>query len=566
MLDLARPVFTVEWPTFDQEIVLTFDIRAVLLLIVLVLAGCMPAKKAQGPEVPGVSGVASQDAGQGLSQDASAGSGAKSPEVCGPAEDVDPIDILQDREDIPDADSLSAEEQKILDTEISFHVGLDTEENEDVQRYFHFFTHVQRGTMDGWLKRAQRYLPHIRERFLAEGLPEDLIYLPFAESGFNTFAHSRSGASGVWQFMPRTAMNYGLIVNPWVDERRDPYKSTEAAIKYLKKLYADFGDWSLALAAYNAGEGAIGRALKKTGTEDFFSLCEASDDLKKETKLYVPKFLALVKVARNLEKLGFEPLDMTRRLAPPVQLRAKPGTDLLALSRSLGMDWKSFRELNPSFRKQEAPPSHSVNVAVPGHLVAKAQEFLTRPVTPRQTQYASYRVKPGDTWWAISKKYNVSVADLQRDNSAGKTKKLKVGQVLRIPGQEALSESATARKWASKRANYLVRQGDTVWSIARQFKIDPSTLLKANGLEKGSVIRPGQKLFVPDAGSVETRTAQAQADAVRRDMVSYQVRPGDSLWGIAKRFGVTTAELQSWNKLAKNSHIRPGDRLKVYAR
>jgi membrane-bound lytic murein transglycosylase D len=565
MLDLARLFFGVEWPTFDQEIVLTVDIRAVLLLIVLVLAGCMPAKKAQGPEAS-VPGVASQEAGQGRTQDASAESGAQSAEICGPVEDVDPLDILQDREDIPDADSLSAEEQKILDTEISFHVGLDTEENEDVQRYFHYYTHVQRGTMEGWLKRAQRYLPHIRARFLAEGLPEDLIYLPFAESGFNPFAYSRSGASGVWQFMPRTATNYGLTVNAWVDERRDPYKSTEAAIKYLKKLYADFGDWSLALAAYNAGEGAIGRALKKTGTEDFFSLCEASDDLKKETKLYVPKFLALVKVARNLEKLGFEPLDVTKRFAMPAELKVRPGTDLLALSQSLGMDWKSFRELNPSFRKQEAPPSRSVNVAVPGHLVAKAQEFLKRPVTPRQTQYASYRVKPGDTWWAISKKYNVSVADLQRDNNAGKTKTLKVGQSLRIPGQEVASESASARKWASKRANYLVRQGDTVWSIARHFKIDSATLLKANGLGKASVIKPGQKLFVPDAGSVETKVAQAKADAVRRDTVNYQVRPGDSLWGIAKRFGVTTAELQSWNKLAKNSHIRPGDRLKVYTR
>jgi len=547
---------------------LTVYIRGVLLLIVLVLAGCMPAKKAQVPAVPGAPGVASQDAGQGQSQDASAAAGYKVSDVYGPDEDVDPLDVLQDREDIPDADSLSAEEQKILDTEISFHIGLDTEENADVQRYFHYYTHVHRGTMEGWLKRAQLYLPYIRERFLAEGLPEDLIYLPFAESGFNTFAVSRAGACGVWQFMPRTAINYGLVVDSWVDERRDPYKSTEAAIKYLKKLYADFGDWSLALAAYNAGEGAIGRALKKTGTEDFFSLCEASEDLKQETKLYVPNFLALVKVARNLEQLGFASLDMEKRTAAPVQLKAKPGTDLLALSSSLGIDWKSFRELNPSLRKQEAPPSRSVNVAVPGHLVAKAQEFLRRPVTPRQTQYATYRVKPGDTWWGLSKKYNVPVADLQKANEGGKTKNLKVGQSLRIPGQSGGGESSVAdtRKWASKRANYLVRQGDTIWSIAKQFKVDQSSLLKANGLQSSSTLKVGQKLFVPDAGSVETRTAKAQTDAVRSELVNYQVRQGDSLWGIAKRFGVTPSDLQSWNKLAKNTHIRPGDTLKVYAR
>jgi membrane-bound lytic murein transglycosylase D len=545
---------------------LTVYIRGVLLLIVLVLAGCMPAKKAQGPAVPGVPGVASQDAGQGRAQDASPVSGYRTSDVYGPAEDVDPLDVLQDREDIPDADSLSAEEQKILDTEISLHIGLDTEENADVQRYFHYYTHVHRGTMEGWLKKAQLYLPHIRERFLAEGLPEDLIYLPFAESGFNTFAVSRAGACGVWQFMPRTAINYGLVVDSWVDERRDPYKSTEAAIQYLKKLYVDFGDWSLALAAYNAGEGAIGRALKKTGTEDFFSLCEASEDLKQETKLYVPKFLALVKVARNLEQLGFASLDMEKRTAAPAQLKVKPGTDLLALSGALGMDWKSFRELNPSFRKQEAPPSRSVNVAVPGHLVAKAQDFLKRPVTSRQTQYASYRVKPGDTWWGISKKYSIPVADLQVVNADGKTKNLKVGQSLRIPGQASGSSVADAQMWASKRANYLVRQGDSIWSIAKQFKVDPASLLKANGLQSSSILKVGQKLFVPDAGSVETRTAKAQTDAVRNELVNYRVRQGDSLWGIAKRFGVTPSELQGWNKLARNTHIRPGDTLKVYAR
>jgi len=546
---------------------LTFDIRGVLLLIMLVLAGCMPAKKAQGPSDLGAPSAASRNAGTELTQDASVASGYDAPEAYGPDEDVDPLDVLQDGDDLPEAESLSPEEQKILDTQISFHIGLDTEENADVQRYFQYYTHVHRGTMVGWLKRAQRYLPHIRERFLAEGLPEDLIYLPFAESGFNPFAQSRSGACGVWQFMPRTALNYGLTVDKWVDERRDPHKSTEAAIAYLKKLYADFGDWSLALAAYNAGEGTIGRALKKTGTEDFFSLCEASEDLKKETKLYVPKFLALVKVARNLEKLGFEPLDLEKRLIAPVQLKAKPGTDLLALAQSLGMDWKSFRELNPSFRKQEAPPARSVKVAVPGHLVAKAEDFLKRPVVQRQIQYASYRVKPGDTWWGISKEYKVSVADLQKANSGSRTKTLRVGQSLRIPGQGLVPGSgsvADARKWASKRANYLVRQGDTLWSIAKQFKTDPSSLLKANGLRSSSVLKIGQKLYVPDAGSADVKVAKAHADAVRRELVNYKVRPGDSLWGIAKRFGVTPSDLLSWNNLAKNGHIRPGDRLKVY--
>lgn len=551
---------------------MTVDIRVILLVVVLVLAGCMPAKKAQGPSMaePAVP-VTRQDAERGQTPGASDTSCANTAETAIQDEDVDPLDVLQDREELPEAEAeaLSAEEQKILDTETSFHVGLDTEENADVQRYFHYYTHAHRGTMEGWLKRAQRYLPHIRERFLAEGLPEDLIYLPFAESGFNPFALSRSGASGVWQFMPQTAINYGLSVDNWVDERRDPYKSTEAAIKYLKKLHEDFGDWSLALAAYNAGEGAIGRALKKTGTEDFFSLCEASGDLKQETKLYVPKFLALVKVARNLEKLGFEPLDLEKRAAAPVYLQAKPGTDLLGLAQNVGMDWKSFRELNPTFRKQEAPPSRSVRVALPGHLVAKAEEYLKRPVTPKRSEYASYKVKPGDTWWGISKKLNVPVAALQDANKASGNKTLGVGQSLRIPGRGPVEKPevvADAKKWASKRANYVVQQGDTVWSIAKQFKTDPSTLLQSNGLKTSSTLKVGQKLFVPDAGTAEVKVAKAKADAVRQELVSYQIRPGDSLWNIAKRFGVTPGELRSWNKLAENAPLRPGDHIRVFTR
>ena len=542
---------------------MTFHIRVFLLVVLLAMAGCMPAKNARGPVTaePGVPAVANRDAGNAT--DASGACGNGGTEMSAQEDGLEPLDA---REDLSEAEGLSPEERKILDTELPFHAGLDTQGNVDVQRYFHYYTHVHRGTMDGWLKRAQRYLPHIRQRFLAEGRPEDLIYLPFAESGFNPFAVSRAGACGVWQFMPQTAINNGLVVDGWVDERRDPYKSTEAAITYLKKLYAEFGDWPLALAAYNAGEGAVGRALKKTGSEDFFTLCETSEDLKQETKLYVPKFLALVKIARNLDKLGFEPLDLDRRTTQHARLRVKPGTDLLGLARNMGMDWKTFRELNPSFRKQEAPPSRSVYVDVPGDLVAKAEEYLKRPVAPKKVEVASYRVRPGDTWWSVAKKHGVAVNDLQAANTA---KKLSVGQTLRIPGtvgQAADSEVAEARVWATKRANYAVRQGDTVWSIARQFNTDPATLLKANGLQKNAVLKVGQKIFVPDAGIAEQKTAMVQADSVRKEMVSYQVRAGDNLWSIARRFGVTPDDLREWNKLAANAQLRPGDQIKVYSR
>ncbi len=529
------------------------DIRTVLFAVIFMVVGCMPAKHASGP----IAAVPMAQEGQlGLGNE----------EYSTSTEDIDPLDILPEQESLSNADPLSPDEQHILDTELSFHVGLNTDENADVQRYFHQYAHKHRRTMEEWLQRAQLYLPHIRERFLAEGLPEDLIYLPFAESGFNPFALSKAGACGMWQFMPQTGVNFGLTVNAWVDERRDPYASTEAAITYLKKLYQMFDDWSLALAAYNAGEGTIGRALEKTGAEDYFSLCARSNQIATETKLYVPKFLALVKIARNLEALGFTPIDWDVRQAPLVKLQAKPGTDLLALASALGMDWKAFREMNPILRKQEAAPK-GVTIAVPGHLVASAQAYLQRPIMVAQRAATSggYKVRSGDSWWSIAKKHGLTVAQLQKANHSSTKQVLQVGKVLAIPGGSGSDSSlADTRKWAERRANYIVQQGDSIWSIAREFKTDPTTLLQANGLTAKSTLKIGQKIFIADAGSVATKEIRTKADAVRKELVSYKVRPGDSLWGIAKKFDISLDQLCQWNKLAKNAAIRPGDKLTLY--
>lgn len=547
---------------FDQENILRVDVRIALLAAMLVLVGCMPAKHAAGP---GTTAMTKQDA---LMSDRA--SGLCNQHLSSPSfssEDTDPVDILPEREPLADSGPLSPEDQDILDTEISFPVGLNTEENADVQRYFHEYAHKHRQTMEEWLKRAQLYLPYIRERFVAEGLPEDLIYLPFAESGFNPFALSRAGASGLWQFMPKTGTNLGLTVNAWIDERRDPYASTEAAIVYLKRLHQIFDDWSLALAAYNAGSGTIGKALEQTGTEDYFSLCAASKKLSEETKVFVPRFLALVKIARNLEVLGFEPIDWDRRPAPLAKLQAKPGTDLLELARTLGMDWKTFREINPILRKQEASPQKGVSIAVPEHLVASAQEYLKRPImiAHKTTPGGGYKVRSGDSWWSIAKKHGVSVAKLQAANKASNNQILQVGKVLTIPGMPTADTTlADTRKWAERRANYIVQQGDSIWSIAKAFKTDPATLLQANGLNSKSTLKIGQKLYIADAGSVETRQVRAKADTARQQTQSYTVRSGDSLWSIARKFDISIDQLCQWNKVNKKASLRPGDELMLY--
>lgn len=539
---------------------MTGKISILFLFAILVMAGCSakntphPAKSF--PENPSVAtedaGAANQDLGQEPAAD----------------DDSETVETAPLPEELPETAVLTPEEQRILEADTSLHVGLDTKENKDVQRYFIYFSRQKRGTFEAWLKRAQVYLPYMRDRFKAEGLPEDLIYLPFAESGFNPFAYSRAGACGVWQFMPATGGMYGLSIDAWVDERRDPYESTEAAIKYLKRLYAQFGDWYLALAAYNAGEGTIDRAMKKTGCEDYFALCASSTDIKDETRLYVPKFLALVKIARNLETLGFKSVDWNHRPSY-AKVHVPADTNLQELAQNTGLSWKTFHELNPIFRTQQSPGNRAVKIALPGDLVAKAEEYISRPKPPKipKVQLAKHTIKPGDSWVSISKKYGVSMAELKKLNAKAQFKN---GVALNVPTKAVPASVQTAlkdtQKYATTRANYVARSGETVWSIAKQFKVDPASLLQANGMKSPSELKLGQKLYIPDAGTAATKVAAKKAETVRENLTQYTVKNGDTLWNIAQRFGVSPVDIRKWNKLAENTAIKPGDSLKVMAR
>ncbi len=471
---------------------------------------------------------------------------------------------------------LTKTEQAVLNARFGLLFDLEPHETKEVEKYFNYFTHKARKTMTRWLERSQPYLPYVRRIFTKYGLPQDLVLLPFTESGYNVRAYSWAGAGGMWQFMKGTGRLYDLKSDWWIDERRDPYKSTEAAARHLKDLHDRFGDWYLALAAYNAGEGKISRALRLSGSNDFFELTKNNRKLSRrarlrtETRHYVPKFIAISKIFQNLDTLGFKPVswDLAHEVVP---IKVPGGTDLLALARSGGMTWNEFHEYNPAFRRQVSPPHMEATAYLPGEKAEKMMAYLANPDSRPYAGYTRYRVRSGDSWWRISRRYHVPVSVLKKVNNH-RSNTLKPGQHVMIPGNGtgravaaagSTSSSTKTQAIAAKRGNYVVRKGDTLWKLSRRFGTTVLTIRRANGLRSSS-LAAGQKLYIPDNSSVATKQAVKDAEKVKSQLVRYKVRRGDNLSAIARKFGVTVKDLLRWNALNSRGTIYAGQRLKVY--
>ncbi|MBS3779345.1 MAG: LysM peptidoglycan-binding domain-containing protein [Desulfovermiculus sp.] len=511
------------------------------------------------------------------------------------------------------ASNLSREELQALRAEPEIRFELDIKDTQLIEDYFIYYSKKHHHVFQDWLKRAEQYLPYIRKVFTEKGLPQDLVFLPFAESGFNSLAYSPAGAAGMWQFMPATGRMLGLKFNWWVDERRDPYKSTRAAAEYLQQLYERFGDWYLVLAAYNAGGGNVSRAMRRSGSKDYFNLA-SSRQLPNETCRYVPKFLAVLKIVRNLEELGFEPLSWD---APedPGSIQVPAGTNLAALADAVGLKWSKFQALNPSFRRTTAPPDGQPRVYVPKQKLAAAKAFASKSKSVAQKGVHRYRIRAGDSWWRLSRRFNVPLAALKQFNQTS-SNTLRPGQWVLIPGHQGgkkwgenvaspgvytvksgdtlwgiarslgvgiqdidqanpglsarhlsvgqkirLPNQVSTRRIASKRANYEVKSGDTLWGIAQKFNLSLSSLVQANGLNKNTPLQVGSQLYIPDMGHAQQVRAKESA---RKARVHYQVQKGDNIWSIARKFGVSPQQVMEWNRLSSQDIIHPGDTLTIY--
>lgn len=304
-----------------------------------------------------------------------------------------------------------------------------------VERHINTFTTSLRDRFELWLSRAGRYIDIMKEILIQHGLPKELVFLPLIESGFNTHAYSRMRAVGPWQFIASTAKKYGLTINWWIDERRDPIKSTEAAARYLKDLYEMFNSWHLAMAAYNAGEGKVLRALRKTREDDYWILLQKKPYLKRETREYVPKFIAASLIALEPEKYGFNNIEYSN----PVEfteVTIESPVDLEIIARAAETDLQTIKDLNPELKRWCTPPDQAFyTIRIPADKKDIFLENLSKIPKEERYSFSIHIVKKGETVSKIAKRYRIPESAIYGLNPEIKGKVLTAGQELKLPPQ-----------------------------------------------------------------------------------------------------------------------------------
>jgi membrane-bound lytic murein transglycosylase D len=381
------------------------------------------------------------------------------------------------------------------------------------------------------------------------------------ESAFKTNAYSRAKAKGIFQFIAGTGRRYGLRIDSWVDERSDPQKSAHAAAAYLKDLYGMFGDWYLALAAYNAGEGKIQRSLAQTRKSDFWSLA-STRSLRAETRNYVPAILAATLIAKQPQKFGFDVEPESPFAFDVVTIEGQ--TDLRILARLADIDPETMRELNPHLRRGVTPPGGSIDVHVPvGFGPAVGQAYAALPAADRLV-LARHEVAKGESLSAIAHRYGVTSVAISHANRLGKNPTMRAGQELIIPAVVARAPDVDGTRLSG--GTYRVRKGDTLSSIARRYRTTPTAIAASSGIGVRSPLRVGQRLAIPGRGT-HTRAAVATASAHRAAPaarpVVHTVRRGETLYRIADHYQVTVDQICALNRIAANGVLYPGTRLKI---
>jgi membrane-bound lytic murein transglycosylase D len=441
--------------------------------------------------------------------------------------------------------------------------------------------------LDRTFRRGSRYLYFIVTELERRGMPLELALLPVVESAFNPVAYSRSRAAGLWQFIPSTGKHYGLTQNWWIDDRRDIQHSTMAALDYLQYLNRYFnGDWYLAIAAYNGGEGTVSAAVQRNAAmgrpTDFFSL-----DLRAETRDYVPKLLAIRRIVGDPATYGlqFAPIANQPYFGA---VDAGRQIDLGEAAALAGISRDDMFALNPEFNRMTTPPDGPYELLLPVAAVEPfRQAMLTNEGATRVAVAAvapppstTHSVRRGETLSAIARRYDVSTDELRAANGLHGSV-IQPGDTLRVPGpgpasatladvaaprediaaqlpehQAAAGKSQSAQKTSAR--VHVVKSGDTLWGVARRYGVTVPALAAANGMTSKSQLTAGTRLDVP-GGSRHGSPGTSETTRM-----TYHVKHGDTLSEIADRFNVSVRQLTAWNGLRQSTPLHTGQRLVVY--
>lgn len=420
-------------------------------------------------------------------------------------------------------------------------------------------------------KRAEPFLHYIVEELEAENMPLEMALLPIVESAFDPFAYSHGRASGMWQFVPGTGTRFGMKQNWWYDGRRDVIASTKGAIKYLRYLHKFFdGDWLLALAAYNSGEGRVQRAMRNNARKniptDFWSL-----DLPKETRAYVPKLLALADLLKRSSEFNVSFYEIKNKsVISKVDIGSQ--IDLAKAAELAGLTLEELQHLNPGFNRWATDPKGPHYLVLPNHKVEAFKQGLSTLSKKDRLAWQRYQIKNGDSLGKIAKKFNTEISAIKIANNI-RGNKIRAGKHLLIPvAAKSLDayilsqDQRLVKKQNIPRGNekltHIVKSGDNFWDISRKYGVNYRQLAKWNGMAPRDTLKLGQKLIIwKKTATKNVKESPSQSSIVRN--ITYKVRRGDSFARIANKFKVSIKDIERWNSLSRNKYLQPGQLLKL---
>jgi membrane-bound lytic murein transglycosylase D len=432
-----------------------------------------------------------------------------------------------------------------------------------VAGYISYFSSRGRPTLEHALARSGRYQEMIQRVLKEEGVPQDLIYLAQAESGFHPLALSRAGARGMWQFMASRAKGYGLERDWWIDERQDPEKSTRAAAHHLKDLYNEFGDWYLAMAAYNSGPGTVQNAVKRTGYADYWELYKRNV-LPKETRNYVPIILAVTIMAKNPEQYGLDKV-VTDKPVPYDAVKIDYPVDLRLVAECVDASANELQDLNPSLLRLTTPKDREFELHLPAGTKDRYLTAITAIPPDMRVWWRYHKVVPGDTLASVASAFHTSRQAIVQANNLDGDDNLKAESELIIPVAPGKHPSDEVASYSRRATTYRVRRGDTVETVAENFGVPPSMVRRWNHL-KGDSVGGRHVLYIhlpiaPDPDAKPQIASKPKSNSSLRAsrskaVVHHKVQRGETLSSIAKSHNTTVDALKENNRNLAN--LRPG--------